>query len=199
MSDTPNQDKNIHPIAIAKAAAKAEWNKHKAKHPELSGWELGGEIFCYKKRPPGFSRVIKEIMKHLTYPGYADKKQVEILEGIKPLFPQHNLQPTIWNKKLRKSQLETMKSYLPGNNLGSVDIQGCKTLAHIKRRIEAYLHPCNKVFYEFRRKIMMDDRAVVVDKQLYRIETRKHPSIRITIDGKRCWLRVDVLKTLLGG
>jgi hypothetical protein len=189
----------------------AEWQKIKNDNPALSNWEIKPDIHCYKKRPPGFHLVINRIMETITtpqsrnplyahIPAGADKTQTQILAEIRPSFSNHNIQPNVWNRPLTKQQITKLKR-LGGNFQQPINLAGCKTLAQAKKRIQAALHASDATS-SFKGTITIDNDKVVVGKQVYSIEKRtasghEYPSIRVNVGGKRSWLRVDLLRSLL--
>jgi len=192
--------------------AKAEWLKVQGENPELSNWTIKLDSHCYRKRPPGFHKVIEEIMKIITtpqsrnpmyahVPAGADRTQAEILRQIRPNFATHNIQPNVWNRILTRKQLERLKQLAGSNFRKPIDIAGCKTLAQAKKCIQAALHAGDASF-SFKGIITIDDDALVIGKETYPIEKRKasgheYPSIRVNVNGKRQWLRVDTLRSIL--
>ncbi len=204
-------------LAEYRKAGDTKWQEIKAKNPHLSNFEMKSKPYCYQRRPSGFSKVIDRLMDDIaipasknyetgiSYPARADMKQADIIERIKPLFPSHKILPNIWNRKLTKKQFARMQTLAWSNFRKPIDIKGCKTLAEVKRRIQAALHASDAT-YSFKGTITIDNDTVVIGNETYTIEKRisaghEYPSIRVNVGGgadrKRQWLRVDVLRSIL--
>ncbi|MFO0389573.1 MAG: hypothetical protein ACK502_07650 [Alphaproteobacteria bacterium] len=194
-------------------AGEAKWQEIKAHNPHLSGFEVKTKPYSYKKRPAGFNKVIERLMSEISYPSGmnydsgvsytagADRTQAAIIERIRPSFSNHKILPNVWNRKLTKKQFEKMQGMAWRNFRKPIDIKGCKTLAQVKKRIQAAIH-ANDATFTFKGTIAIDNKAVIVGKDIYAIETRKstgheYPSIRVNIGNKRAWLRVDLLRLIL--
>jgi len=189
--------------AHLKKILKTEWERFRSQNPQFSTSELKVETCIYKKRPPGYSKVYLDIMERLLWRGCADKTQQAILAEIRPLHPTQNIVANIWNKPLKKKQLEAMKTMIGGGDrrTSSVNIAGCRTLAEIKERIRAHIHSAEAV-QTFKGTIAIDSTSVIVGKKAYTITHRstgkyQYPAIRITVGNKRPWVRVDMLTALL--
>ncbi|MCE9506943.1 MAG: hypothetical protein K8R48_01315 [Alphaproteobacteria bacterium] len=176
-----------------------EWHKQNPGNEDLAVKPLNA---AFVRNPPGFTKAILRIADVMVFDKTGKKKQNEIVREIQPQFPDFELRPTIWQKKLHPAVVEKVAARIQGNMASPIDLHGCKTLSGFRKRLKAHNRVAMAV-HTFKGKISISKEAVVVaGAKEYPVEKRgsggrTYPAIRVTVKNKRQWIRLDALAFLL--
>jgi hypothetical protein len=187
---------------VANAATRKATREWRAKNPEHADLDVKVMNFSYVRNKKAVSKAILEIAQRMTWPSNADKKQVEIVRDVQPLFPELNLRPTIWQKALSQSMMKKVEPVINGNLPKAISLKGCNTLSKIRKKIKTARHAAAGAPHTFKATITFSREAVVIGKASYKLEMRtskghKYPCIRVPVRGTRCWVRMDGLVAAL--
>lgn len=188
----------------AEAAAQAELERICSENPNMGAFTVRVDNKVYPKFQDGFSRVVPAIADRLTWNGWADKTQKEILENVQQaLSLSGTISKGVWQYQLSSPLMRRIKHKLSNSSLPTVNLHGCKTLSDVKRAIQAADKQAN-ASQNYKATVSISPDAVVINGTTYPIQMRpvgdyEYPSIRPTVDGKRAWVRVAHLIALLNG
>lgn len=185
------------------AAIDAELEATGKEHPDLlTTVGFKRQNIYYKKRPPGFSKVMPDIVVEMLLPGGIKKTQQQIIDSVGMRHPLQDIKRSIWTRPLQSYEKKMIETKMRGNMRSSMDISDCKTLAQIRRKLIRYFNRQEGKPYAFKAKFEINKDLVVVNSKLFPITWRKsgdktYPCIRVSVKDKRHWLRVDVLSKML--
>jgi hypothetical protein len=187
---------------VVNEAAKYAEREWLARNPDYKDLAVKRMNIAYVKNKKGVSKGIIEIAKWLPLPGYAYKTNVEILQEMAKVFPQYELTPNVWSKTLSPGMLKRVYEAVRCNSNKPYNLKGCKTLSKIKKRIKAFHDSEADKPYIFKPTIVVTGETVVINNTSYPLIVRQakgveYLCIRVPVKGKRCWLRVDALITVL--
>ena len=183
----------------ADAAARNAVKEWLSNNPDYSDLDVKVQNFSYVRNKKGVSKAIIAIAQRITWPSNVDKKQIDILKDIQPLFPDLELKPTIWQKKITGKLLQTVHIQINGNMTKPVNLKGCNTLSAIKKRVKAVLKAIGGKAYTFKPTVTFTPDVVIIGNKSYPIIKKvakglTYPSIKVPLGGRRdSSVRVDGL------
>lgn len=184
-------------IVQAQLTALREAQNH---NPAFQRFGLNARVQLFRKRPAGFTKVIPKIVDVLLWTGRWERTQAEVLEEALSFLPGHSVSANIWTKKLSPSALKRVRERIRGN-APNVDIKGCTTLSQIKKAITAQKKNASND-KSAKVSITFAPDSVVINNTVHPICNGKsgehtYSRVRVNVDGKRQWIRVDALQALL--
>lgn len=160
------------------------------------------DVLVYNKRPKGHSKVVPDLVKIMLIDDNVNLTLKELLEKVRKEHPKQKLSYNIWHKPLIKYQKDAILKVLKDNDYPVSIMRNCKQLSHVRNKIKLRVNAKNKKRVEFKVNVVMTSSNVIVNDKVYSVTRRgrgNHPYIRVETgkDGKRDWLRADVLGKLL--
>lgn len=183
--------------AVNQAAKQAE-SEWLLRNSEFSNLAVKRLNIAYVRNKKGVSKGIIEIAKLLPFPENSRKTQKEILEKVMKQNPECELKPTIWSKSLSSGLLKKVHMLVRANSKLPFDLKGCDTLSKIRKRIKSSQDRAANKPYTFKPIIVITEEAVLINDTSYPLVLRKakgieYLCIRVSVKGKRCWVRIDAL------
>lgn len=187
--------------AANKAASEAarQWIADNPDYKDLAVKPLN---ISYIKNKKGMTKAIIEIAKRMTWPSNAQRKQIDIVRDVQEMFPELNLRPNIWQKALHPAVVKKVHEVVNGNIPKPINLKGCNTLSKIKKKIKTARDAAAGGPHTFKPVIKISGEAVVINSTSYPLIMREskgqtYPCIRVSVKGKRCWVRMDGLVATL--
>lgn len=178
------------------AALKRELEAAQAENPRFRNLGIKQDVLAYRKRPKGWSSVpLRVVRGFVTTKTFLAGTNAAIVRHVATWFPGHAVNVSLMTKSLTKTarsqvQAELVQAGLP------ITVREGDTLSTLKRAIRAGgrddIPAAGKI------EVALGNGYVVVNGQELKIEGgRGTDAVRIPVDGKRQYLRVDVLTALL--
>jgi hypothetical protein len=127
--------------------------------------------------------------------------QKAILESVKKSTGIKELNANIWKIGLKAYVFSNFNKRINDYGL-RIPLTNCKTLSDVRKAIEAHFTKL-KAVHKAKLNVSISDEVLTVNGTSYNISiaeagNSKYKRIRVTVNNKRQWLRVDSLKTLFG-
>jgi|GEM_PF-3054409 len=171
------------------------------ENPKLADYGVKLDVYSYKKRPKGFQKFYKLIGISVATAKNALLTQKELLAKVQPDFPDFKIPPSIWQAPLTPYQKKAVQKSINGSMPNPIKIFDCETLSDVKNKLKAELNKKAAV-KSFAVKMVISSNMVTIGKKNYPITEKKassysYKAIRVDVEGKRQWVRTDVLLALL--
>lgn len=170
----------------------------KAEYPEFFKLRVSSEIRAYKKPPKGWSgHQLRIVNSMLENPAFLRLTNAEVLKRVRDWYDGYEPSSSVMYRPLYRSSRPKIEAALQQRGI-ELRLNSNATLSKIKKVIQAKRSP--SASSTFNSTIEISEQHVIVDDRSFPIETgREHPSVRVSVGGRRPYLRVDVLKALLTG
>lgn len=171
------------------------WSEKSRNYPELQEYKITVNNFLTKKAPQEKHRAFKKLVEHMLYKGGPAKTQVQLIAEVQSSFPTYIINPNIFHSVFTKYQKAYVKTWVDSNG-GGVKVSRCNTLSAVQKKLHAaVIKSSSEVLVSV--AIAFTPTEVLVGKDTYTVSDHNgYPSIRVTLNGKRTFVRVDVLRTL---
>ncbi len=188
----------------AKEAGKEAYARLQKDHPELVGKKMhfiaGNRCLTSAEIP--FKDVYLKLLDAMLFGGL-DKTQVDIIREVQEKYFQDKgkISANVWNKALEPWAIANINKRVQGNMVRPIDVSKCSTLGEVKKTLKVNNSEGGAV-YKYSGQIVVNKYAVMAGKASYPLmKRRKAHSIQVPIswdeEGKRQWIRLDALLSLL--
>ena len=169
----------------------------KDNHPQFAGLEVKPSLRVYPKRPKGYSgHQLKVAQGFLTNTGFLAMTNNQVVDHMAGWYPGYLPSHSLMNVRLHKRSREAIQSELDKAGIAAT-VRPSDTLSTLKKIIRAKGRAETRSFAV---TVELSDEWVTIDGVPIAVDqTRIHPSIRVTVNGKRQYLRCDILQGLLEG
>lgn len=169
-----------------------------AANPEYAGLTYNAELHAFRKPPRGWSgHPARIISGFLINPPFLAMSNSEIVAQVADWYAPYRPSESIMTRPLNQTSREAIQKLFDQHGL-NIRVRSDDTLSKLKKAIQAGQRaegggePAAAM-------VEVTDDFVSANGQPYRIDkSRRHPSIRVTVDGKRQYIRCDALQALLG-
>ncbi|MBI1326297.1 MAG: hypothetical protein GC136_01490 [Alphaproteobacteria bacterium] len=189
---------------VVSNAAKKALEDLKVRNPDFEGLNFSAGVMMV--RPQGQKGVTKaymalaELIANVGDRKFPNRNQTEMLKEIQSKYSDLKLYPAVWNKKLSGGLKQKIKQRIEANLTTPVSLANCNTLAEMRRKVLSTRATAAPSSHKFKPSIIFTGESVTIGRKVYPLEMRgsgKYPCIRVEHRGRRQWLRMDVLVTLL--
>jgi hypothetical protein len=186
---------------INKASNDAIQN-YKIENPSIAdAIAVRKEILVYKKKPKGVSKIVPAIVLDILLCAGEMKTQQDYIDVVNSRFPEYSIKRGIFSRPLKPYEKSAIKAKINSNSMFFIDIDDCKTLSHVKTRIERrFAEEAGKTYKVKLKSISCSKDTLFVGGKSYAITRRgsgSKPCVRKEVKGKSVWIRVDALLRLL--
>jgi hypothetical protein len=165
-------------------------------NPEFRGLNFNAELHAYRRPPKGWSSHPQRVIQgFLTNRAFLSQTNGNIVATVAEWFAPYKPSDSIMYRPLHPFSRVAIQAMLDQHGKKIV-VRPRDTLSTLKKAIKAGHRVDAKAPTAGTLEISED--FVVANGQPYTIDkSRQHPSIRVTVDGKRQYLRCDLLQALL--
>lgn len=170
----------------------------KDANPEYQDLLYSAELRSYRKTPRGWSKHPERIVNGLlTNQSFRRATNREIVAKVAEWFAPYQPSESIMTRRLTASARKAIQARLNEHGV-NITVRPDDTLSKLKKAIRA--GPREDEAKTVSGSVEITEDFVIANGKPYRIDkSRKHPAIRVTLEGKRPYLRCDHLKALLAG
>jgi len=186
-----------------KISNQQEVNRFLYEHPEASdlNYITKGRAISAKYSDLNYKVIYEGILSCILDRRNVLTTQKAILDSVKTQTGITALTASIWSNKLPNFMFGVINKRLMGNGI-TLSLAGCVTLSDVRKAIEAHFAKL-KAVHKAKLNVSISDEFLTVNGTSYKIHLVKagnseYKSIRVAVNNKREWLRVDSLKTLFG-
>lgn len=190
-------------IAKVKDAANQAANRFILEHPEAKGLscKFSAKVYAEKNVKINYSLIFTQmldcILNHIEKP----KTQKAVLDSVKQSSGIHELNANIWNMPLKRFMKTQLRERLKNHGV-QISLAGCSSMSDIRKAIDTY-YAKKQAVHKLKLDLAITPKELIVNGTSHTITTRpsgayKYRSVRLFVNGKRTWLKIDVLKELFG-
>lgn len=166
------------------------------EHAECAGYEIRPTVRVYRKRPRGFHGHQLRVAKgFLSQPSFLALTNAGIIERLADWYAPYKPSLSIMYVTLSAASRRDIQAELDRAGIAA-RLTPTDTLSSLKRIVRARGRAVEKAVTKGSLEVG-PDWVVAGGRQFAIDKSRKYPSIRVTLDGKRQYVRCDVLAALL--
>lgn len=175
--------------------------RHLIKHPEARdlGFKLETRAYIKKSTPSNYALAFTHMFDLMLDRRDGSRTQKTILESVKKFTSFSDLNANIWKKPLKKYMKRKLTDRLNAHRL-PISLASCTCMSDVRKAIDTFYAKKNAI-HKIKASIEFTHNEVIVNSNSYKISTvksstKEYQKIRLKVNDKRTWIRVDDLKVL---
>lgn len=175
--------------------------RHLLMHPEARslGFKFETRVYIKKNTPTNYSLVFTHMLALILDRREDNRTQKALLEDVKKSTNFSDLNANIWKLPLKKYMKRKLTDTLNAHRL-PISLASCTCMSDVRKAIDTF-YAKKSTIQKTKASIEFTPNEVIVNSNSYKISTvksgtKEYQKIRLKVNDKRTWLRVDDLKAL---
>lgn len=178
-------------------ALKREAERLQSSRPEFAGLIYNAELHAFRKPPKGWSKhPVRIVSGFLTNAQFRRMTNSQVVVTVADWFSPYRPSESIMTRPLTQTSQAAIQKLFDQQGL-KIKVRPTDTLSKLKKAIQAGQRPDDQDKPTSGTVEVTEDFVTANGHPLRVDKSRTHPSIRVTVDGKRQYIRCDALHALL--